>query len=197
MSQQHHPILGELSRDEAAIISVYRSTGVGFHPVLRAMTEPGPKPAEATQEQRTAADFDRTHAEARPLAIELMRHVVANWRTAKALSETAYKRYDEFDDKTVSDADDESREWDRILDAAREIYTDAEAQVCSVVLLITGRVKRLFKVNEMDYGWAPVAFGLGPETFVVSPTDEDDPVPRLVVVGPGGHDDSTWGRPDW
>jgi hypothetical protein len=142
--------------------------------------------------------FDPPSSYARPLALEIVRRAVAEWRSSQALADRAFRKLNAYDATHPGEPpDDEDNEFQAWANTAHSFALDAERRLADCILVLHGLVSFPRQVTQLEAGWNPVSLDLCGSIYVVGPADVDDPEPRLTVVGRGGHDDADYGLPTW
>jgi hypothetical protein len=129
--------------------------------------------------------FNRRDAEARPLALEVIRGAVRDWRRARSLASWAGKIRAEAETPDRPDPGcPEGREWSRWgLEVGRELIA-REARLAALVLLLHGRVEHSDGAGNLPPGWPPCSLDIDGHLLIVHPVSESDPRPRLMLVRP-------------
>jgi hypothetical protein len=129
--------------------------------------------------------FNRRDAEARPLALEVIRGAVRDWRRARSLASWAGKIRAEAETPDRPDPGcPEGREWVRWgLEVGRAVIA-AEARLAALILLIHGRVEHSEGADKLPRNWSPCSLDIDNVLYIVHPEDETNPLPRVMVISP-------------
>lgn len=142
-------------------------------------------------------DWDHANAEARPLALDVCRVAVAEWRGATARYAEARRLYEASEAVLPTSPAEEAAEWEMWIRALDCMRLDAQRRLMGCVLVCCRRVERLDDVDEQEHGWEPAALELDGFLYVVAPADRDrgDDRPRLSVVECGSFDSDGFDDP--
>ena len=153
----------------------------------------GPAPANPHSRGGT---FDPTYSEARPLALDVCRRAISEWRSAEAAERTAYARHANSESARGDSDIREAREWERWLTVLSSFAGDARRRACAAVLVITGAIERDSDLCEYSAESPPVALHLGGKHYVVA-FDETTLLPKLTVVDEEDFDSEEFGQGEW
>ena len=144
----------------------------------------------------TDGRFDPAYAQARPLAMEVLRTAAAEWRETTARHAAALERYEAREPAHADDQADESQEWTQWIGALAVFAADAERRLIGCLLMLGQRIDRPDDLDEQIPGWSPVGFQLDSEHYFVAscvPTSQ----PRLFVIPNEDFQGCEDGSPTW
>lgn len=145
--------------------------------------------------------FDHTTAEARPLALDVIRWALADLETARARLATANALREASEAHGDEEDLDEGLEWERWIDTLVHAEIDAQRRVMALVLMTNRRIKSVLDLDKLPPRWQPCSMEIGPKygecgpILVVAPRDEDDEDwhPTLTIVPIEGQDSFLFG----
>lgn len=161
-----------LTDEERTILETVRGTGIDFKSAIKAIYRaiPVPKGEPPPYTPLSLGKLDLTTAEARPLALRILRTAHRDWRLARARTASAFRRFKEAaDERPAPRSTPDDNFWQRCCDVLVDFEHDAQQRLIAAVLLIHGRIREPKDIRTLGVEWKPAAVVVDNWMHVVAP----------------------------